>query len=94
MPPADDVDAHPDGASPFGLLDMWGNVFQWTDAFEDEHTVRAVIRGGSRWRPQSSLWYQPAQSSLFEHNTLLLMSDGMDRSGGIGFRCAVDDAAG
>ena len=90
MPPADDVDAHPNGSSPFGVLDMVYNVYQWTDAFEDDHTVRAVIRGGSRWQPQGSSWYQPRPASLNEHNTLLLMSDGMDRSGGIGFRCVVD----
>ena len=57
--------------------------------------VRAVIRGGSRWRPQGGQgWYQPSPASLDEHNTLLLMSDGMDRSGGIGFRCVADAATG
>jgi gamma-glutamyl hercynylcysteine S-oxide synthase len=87
MPPADDVDAHPRGASPFGLMDMVGNVYQWTDAFEDDHTVRAVLRGSSRWRPSGSDWYLPRPTSLEEHSTFLLVSDSLDRSAGIGFRC-------
>ena len=33
-----DVDAHPKGASPFGVMDMVGNVWQWTEEFIDEHT--------------------------------------------------------
>jgi hypothetical protein len=37
----DPVDAHPQGASPYGVMDMVGNVWQWTDEFTDEHT-----RGG------------------------------------------------
>ena len=29
-----------------------GNVYTWTRVFTDLHTSRAVIRGGSRWRPE------------------------------------------
>ena len=43
----DDVDAHPGGASPFGVMDMVGNVWQWTDEYVDEHTRAAILRGGS-----------------------------------------------
>jgi hypothetical protein len=34
------VDAHPKGASPFGVMDVVGNVWQWTDEFVDEHTLQ------------------------------------------------------
>ena len=37
------------GATPEGVLDLVGNVWQWTDAFEDAHTTRALVRGGSRY---------------------------------------------
>lgn len=30
FPELADVDAHPDGASPYGVLDLVGNVYQWT----------------------------------------------------------------
>ena len=41
-PAAADVDAHPDAASPFGVLDLVGNVYQWTDESCDEHTCTAA----------------------------------------------------
>jgi hypothetical protein len=35
LTPPSDVDAHPHGASPFGVMDMVGNVWQWTDEYVD-----------------------------------------------------------
>lgn len=88
-PPAD-VDAHPAGASPFGVLDLVGNVWQWTDEYRDAHTRAAVVRGGSSWWPQGSHWYFPNTRRLDEHGKYLLMAPGRDRSARIGFRCAAD----
>jgi gamma-glutamyl hercynylcysteine S-oxide synthase len=86
----DPVDAHPKGASPFGVMDMVGNVWQWTEEFADEHTRAAILRGGSYYQPQGSIWYFPQAHKLTEHGKLLLMSPSMDRSAAIGFRCVVD----
>ena len=84
------VDAHPEGASPFGVMDMVGNVWQWTEEFTDEHTRAAILRGGSYYQPQGSIWYFPQAYKLNEHGKLLLMAPSMDRSGAVGFRCVVD----
>ncbi len=92
MEPPADVDAHPLGASPFGVLDMVGNVWQWTSEFFDEHTRAASLRGGSRYQPQTSHWYFPQAYQLDQHGKYLLMAPSKDRSAGIGFRCVVDAA--
>jgi len=87
---AADVDAHPEGASPFGVLDLVGNVWQWTDEFQDEHTRAAILRGGSYYQPQGSKWYFPKAFKNTEHGKYLLMAPSKDRSGAVGFRCVVD----
>ena len=86
----DAVDAHPKGASPFGVMDLVGNVWQWTDEYFDEHTRGGILRGGSYYQPQGSIWYFPQAYKLSEHGKLLMMSPSMDRSGAVGFRLAQD----
>jgi formylglycine-generating enzyme required for sulfatase activity len=86
----DPVDAHPAGASPFGVMDLVGNVWQWTDEFVDEHTRAGILRGGSYYQPQGSHWYFPQAYRLDEHGKLLMMAPSKDRSGTLGFRCVVD----
>lgn len=85
-----DVTAHPRGASPFGVMDLVGNVWQWTDEYADEHTRAAVLRGGSYYRPRGSQWYFPQTYRLDQHGKYLLMAPSLDRSGTVGFRCARD----
>jgi gamma-glutamyl hercynylcysteine S-oxide synthase len=87
---ASDVDAHPAGASPFGVMDMVGNVWQWTDEYTDDHTRAAILRGGEHYRPIGSIWYFPEAYRNDQHGKLLLMAPSYDRSAGVGFRCVKD----
>jgi gamma-glutamyl hercynylcysteine S-oxide synthase len=90
MHPPADVTAFPKGASPFGVLDLVGNVSQWTDEYRDPHTRAAIVRGGAAYQPSGSLWYFPQTYRLDEHQKYLLMSPGHDRAGTVGFRCVAD----
>lgn len=84
------VDAYPQGASPFGVMDLVGNVWQWTDEFVDEHTRAGILKGGNFYQPQGSMWYFPEAYKVTEHGKYLLMAPSKDRSGTLGFRCVVD----
>jgi gamma-glutamyl hercynylcysteine S-oxide synthase len=90
LTPPPNVATYPKGASPFGVLDLVGTVWQWTDEYVDDHTRAAILRGGSYYQPQGSLWYFPQAYRLNEHGKYLLMGPSIDRSGAVGFRCAVD----
>ena len=85
-----DVDAYPQGASPFGVMDLTGNVWQWTDEFTDPHTRAGILRGGSYYQPQGSMWYFPQAYKLNEHGKYLLIAPSTDQSATLGFRCVVD----
>lgn len=69
---------------------MVGNVWQWTDEFDDQHTRAATLRGGSYYQPQGSVWYFPQAYRNDEHGKFLLMVPSEDRSGTVGFRCVMD----
>jgi iron(II)-dependent oxidoreductase len=90
MHPLSDVAVFPKGASLFGVLDLIGNVSQWTDEYIDAHTRTAIVRGGAAYQPSGSIWYFPQTYRLDEHEKYLLMSPGHDRAGTVGFRCVVD----
>ena len=86
----DSVTAHQAGASPFGVMDLVGNVWQWTDEYIDDHTRGGILRGGSYYQPQGSMWYFPQAYKLDEHGKLLLMAPSKDRAATLGFRCVRD----
>jgi len=94
MPDAEKVDAYaPRAASPFGLLDLIGNTYEYTDEFQDDHTRFVVLRGGSNYRPTGSSWYFPQALELNTYEKYFLMDDRYERCGKIGFRCARSAAA-
>ena len=39
-----------------GVLDMVGNIYQWTDEVCDDHTCRGIVRGGNNYYPRGSQW--------------------------------------
>jgi formylglycine-generating enzyme required for sulfatase activity len=86
------VDAYPTGKSPFGVMDLIGNVWQLTnDVYDNGSYYFGIIRGGSYYNPTASAWYikggpQPADNPQI----LLMVSPGFDRSATVGFRCVKD----
>ncbi|MEI6048107.1 MAG: SUMF1/EgtB/PvdO family nonheme iron enzyme [Bacteroidota bacterium] len=86
------VDAFTKGQSPYGAIDMVGNIWQMTnDIYFNGTNYFAVIRGGSYYKPESSWWYiQGGPQSLDKTQILLMVSPGFDRSPTVGFRCVKD----
>ncbi len=86
------VDAFPKGQSPYGAVDMVGNVWQMTnDIYFNGSNYFAVIRGGSYYKPESSWWYvQGGPQPLDKTQILLMVSPGFDRCATVGFRCVKD----
>jgi gamma-glutamyl hercynylcysteine S-oxide synthase len=86
------VSSFPEGASPFGVMDLVGNVWQMTGDVYDNGTYYFVImKGGSFYKPTSSWWYVkggPQPNNW--HQQLLLVSSSFDRNATVGFRCVMD----
>jgi len=83
------VGSYPEGKSPFGVLDMVGNVAEMTDSFHDDgwHWL-SYIRGGSWYQSFGSLWYM--ENGIVTNQQRLKfwwLNPGFNRSPSIGFRC-------
>lgn len=63
-------------------------VWEWTESERDDgHTRFVMLRGGSDYRAEGSIWYFPGGPQPVEsHAKFLLMWPGLDRCATIGFR--------
>lgn len=86
------VGSYPEGASPYGALDMAGNVWEMTDSFQsDGYHSFLWLRGGSYFFAKGSRWYmQGGPVPTYQRTKYWLMTPQLNRSPSIGFRCAKD----
>ena len=74
-----EVDKYKEGKSPYGLYDMAGNVWEWTDTWYDKEKELRVIKGGS--------WLTPHINT----RSAVRLGESPDmESNDYGFRCAKD----
>jgi len=71
---------------------QWGLVWEWTEGVRDDgHTRFVILRGGSRYQAQGSIWYFPGgRQPANNHAKFILLYPGLDRCSTIGFRCVWD----
>ena len=83
------VHQFPGGASPYGVMDLVGNVWQMTaDVYDNGSYYYNIIHGGSYYHPTQSIWYVTGGPLPVDHpEMLLLLAPGLDRNATVGFRC-------
>lgn len=73
------VGSYPEGKSPYGAMDMCGNVWEWVDGWESEDKRYRIVMGGS---------FFDDQNKCTAFSTLKSIEDDIHTY--LGFRCAKD----
>jgi len=85
------VDKYPDGAGPFGNMDLCGNTWEWVDdIIDDGMHIFTFLRGGSSYAAPH-FWHAeggPCKNNY--HLKMQLLNEGINRSGTVSFRCVRD----
>jgi hypothetical protein len=73
-----------------------GRVWELTESLRDDgHTRFVMLRGGSGYRAEGSIWYFPGGPQPVQtHAKFLLLDPSLDRCATIGFRCVAPGGAG
>lgn len=84
----------PAGRSPFGIYDLCGNTWEWTESERADGVTRfAILRGGSFYqaRKGNGSWYMDGGPQEVSFGCKCLLAwPGLDRCATVGFRCAAD----
>lgn len=73
------VNAHPNGASPWGVMDMTGNASEWTSTIREDNLI--VVKGGNFSQVKAYL-FMPSLSNIIQPYNA--------SADFIGFRCVKD----
>lgn len=86
------VTEYPEGENKWGVADLVGNVWQMTnDVYDTGAYYYLILKGGSYFKPTSSIWYvQSGPQKLTHTQWLLMVEEGFERNSTIGFRCVKD----